>query len=225
MLVLDNVGMQKDLHCVKEGDLKDHYSKLWDYGAEIKRANPGSHVEVYVQPQNNSTVVFERFYVSFKGVVDGWLDGCRKCYIKRFWRAVKATTIPKFELAMKEIKSFDVGAYDYLIKRDPNCWSRDFFKVGIGCDAMENGVSESFNVAIEEARKKPLITMLEDIRKRECGCRGWQLTGIPRVHAICAISSLNLDPEEFVADWFTKYAFLRAYEYTIHPLKDSNLWP
>ncbi|CAI9272443.1 unnamed protein product [Lactuca saligna] len=189
---------------------------------------------------------------------------------------------------MEEIKSFDVGAYDYLIKRDPNCWSRAFFKVGMGCDAMENGVFESFNVAIEEARKKPFITMLEDIRvfvmerlymqkgkglgwdlaicptiksklgkikklrrlwasyvsgykqfevvqcnerygvdlgKRECGCRGWQLTGIPCVHAICAISSLNLDPEEFVADWFTKSAFLRAYEYTINPLNDSTLWP
>nr|KAJ0220123.1 hypothetical protein LSAT_V11C200099760 [Lactuca sativa] len=373
--------------CETEGDLKDHYYKLWDYGAEIKRANPGSHVEVYVQPQNNFTVVFERFYVSFKGVVDGWLDGCRKvigidecflkgickgelfsavgrdgnnniypiacavvnvenkntwkwflenlmeyideggngngitlmldghkgimevvkercpevehrlcarhilanfpkkfkgeCYIKPFWRAVKATTIPNFELAMEEIKSFDVGAYGYLIKRDPNCWSRAFFKVGMGCDAMENGVSESFNAAIEEARKKPLITMLEDIRvfvmerlymqkgkglgkdlaicptirsklgklkklrsgykqfevvqcnerygvdleKRECGCRCWRLTGIPCVHAICAISSLNLDPEEFVAEWFTKSAFLRAYEYTIHPLNDSTLWP
>nr|KAJ0211232.1 hypothetical protein LSAT_V11C400184900 [Lactuca sativa] len=193
--------------CEIEGDLKDPYSKLWDYGVEIKRANPGSHVEVYVHPQNNSTVVFERFYVSFKGVVDGWLDGCRKtyeggngngitlmsdghkvimeavkercpeverrlcarrilanfhkkfkgeCYIKPFWRAVKATTIPKFKLAMEEIKSFDVGEYDYLIKKDPNCWSRAFFK--------ENGVSESFNAAIEEARKKPLITMLEDIK-------------------------------------------------------------
>ncbi|CAI9278984.1 unnamed protein product [Lactuca saligna] len=342
--------------CEIEGDLKDHYFKLWEYSVEIKRANPGSHVEVYVQPQSNSIVVFERFYVSFKGVVDGWLNGCRKvigidgcflkgickgellsavgrdgnnniypiawaivnvenkstckwfldnliddineggndneitlmsdghkgdCYIKPFWRDEKATTIQNLELAMKEIKSFDVGAYDYLIKRDPNCWSRDFLKVGIGCDAMENGVSKSFNADIKEARKKPLITMLEDIRvfvmerlymqkgkglgwnlvicptirkklgelkklisgyiqfevvqgderygvdleKRKCGCRGWKLTEIPCVHAICAISSLNLDLEEYVAEWFTKSAFLRAYEYTIHPMNDSTLWP
>ncbi|CAI9277499.1 unnamed protein product [Lactuca saligna] len=158
-----------------------------------------------------------------------------------------------------------------------------FFKVGMGCDAMENGVYESFNVVIEEARKKRLITMLEDIRvfmmerfymqkgegfglelgnlsnyhkeacdrfwdpyvsgykqfeivqgneryivdleNREGGCRGWQLTGIPCVHAICAIYSLNLDSEEVFVEWFTKSTFLRAYEYTIHPLNDSTLWP
>lgn len=32
------------------------------------------------------------------------------------------------------------------------------------CDAVENGVSESFNSAVLDARRKPLITMLEDIR-------------------------------------------------------------
>ncbi|XP_023731021.1 uncharacterized protein LOC111878749 [Lactuca sativa] len=73
--------------CEIDGDLKDHYSKLWDYGAELERANPVSRFEVYVQPQNNSIVVFERFYMSFKGV-DDWLDGCRKviwidrCFLK-----------------------------------------------------------------------------------------------------------------------------------------------
>ncbi|CAI9287636.1 unnamed protein product [Lactuca saligna] len=324
--------------CEIEGDLKDHYSKLWDYGAEIKRANPRSHVEVYVQPQNNSIVVFERFYVSFKGVVDGWLDRCRKvigidgcflkgickgellsavgwdgnnniypiawavvnvenknnwkwllynlmedidegemgimevvkerylevehrlfarhilanfhkkfkgeCYIKPYWRAVKATTIPKFELAMEEIKSFDVGACDYLIKRDPKCWSRAFFKVGMGCDAMENGVSESFNVAIEEARKKPFITMLEDIRvfvmerlyMQKGKGLGWDLAICPTIrrkldsrhHMLVDTSSLklcNVMKEELVAEWFTKSAFLRVYEYTIHPVNDSTLWP
>lgn len=61
-----------------EGSLKDHYFKLQDYGAKIRRANSESHVEVYVNPQNDSTMVFERLYVSFKGVVNDWLDGCRK---------------------------------------------------------------------------------------------------------------------------------------------------
>ena len=41
---------------------------------------------------------------------------------------------------------------------------KDIFKVGIGCDAMENGVFKSFNVAIKEARNKLMIKMLEDIR-------------------------------------------------------------
>lgn len=31
------------------------------------------------------------------------------------------------------------------------------------CDAVENGLSESFNNVIRDARKKPIITMLEEI--------------------------------------------------------------
>ncbi|KAL4590926.1 hypothetical protein LXL04_003873 [Taraxacum kok-saghyz] len=127
----------------------------------------------------------------------------------------------------------------------------------------ELGVSESFNAAIDEIRKLPLITMLEEIRiyvmerlynskkkgegwdldicpsirlklekfklkqrfwqvyasgyeqfevnngydgyavnlnNRTCGCRAWQLTGIPCVHGVAAISYLHRNHEEYVAE-------------------------
>lgn len=35
---------------------------------------------------------------------------------------------------------------------------------GMDCDAVENGLSESFNSHIKNARRKPIIGMLEDIR-------------------------------------------------------------
>nr|KAJ0196054.1 hypothetical protein LSAT_V11C700363600 [Lactuca sativa] len=65
---------------------------------------------------------------------------------------------------MNEIKSLESRAYDYLIDRDPRYWSKDFSRQGMDCDAVENGVSESFNSSVLDARRKPLITMLEDIR-------------------------------------------------------------
>nr|KAJ0187898.1 hypothetical protein LSAT_V11C900482980 [Lactuca sativa] len=210
------VGMQKKKLALSEveGSLKEHYAKLWDYAAEIRRANPGSHAKVFLDPQLDNNVVFDRFYVSFKGVVDGWLDGCRKvigvngCFlkgvcrgellsavvvkeripdvvhrlcarhilanfhkkvkgeqhIKPFWRVVNTTTVLKFEATMNEIKSLESRAYDYLIDRDLRCWSKAFFREGMDCDAVENGVSESFNSVVLDARRKPVITMLEDIR-------------------------------------------------------------
>lgn len=83
---------------------------------------------------------------------------------KLFWRAVKASTMEKFRGVMEMVKSTDTAAYDYLIERDPSTWSKAFFQEGRDCDAVENGVSESFNSAIRHARRKPLITMLEEIR-------------------------------------------------------------
>ncbi|CAI9280184.1 unnamed protein product [Lactuca saligna] len=41
-------------------------SNINDYAVEIRRANPGSHVEVFLEPQPDNIVVFDRFYVSFK---------------------------------------------------------------------------------------------------------------------------------------------------------------
>ncbi|GKC46354.1 agenet domain-containing protein, partial [Tanacetum coccineum] len=61
------------------------------------------------------------------------------------------------------IKQLDEGAYDYLIKRNLNSWSRAFFDMDMRCAAFENGISESFNIAILKPRHKPIITMLEEI--------------------------------------------------------------
>ncbi|CAI9304145.1 unnamed protein product [Lactuca saligna] len=71
-----------------EGTLKEHYSRLWDYGIEIKRANPGSTVSMHVDHTLDGSLIFERLYVCFKGVRDGWVEGCRQiigidgCFLK-----------------------------------------------------------------------------------------------------------------------------------------------
>ncbi|CAI9293268.1 unnamed protein product [Lactuca saligna] len=183
-----------------------------------------------------------------------------QAYLKLFWRVVRASTVEKFRGVMEHIKSIDIHAYDYLIDRDPTTWSKAFFQEGRDCDAVENGVSESFNSAIRHARRRPIITMLEEIRlfvmeriytqgvegmewdllicptirKRieelkvkqrlwgvtpcgyqkyevrftdvaygvdiianKCACRIWQLTGIPCLHGVAAISYLNHDAETY----------------------------
>lgn len=85
-------------------------------------------------------------------------------YQRLFWTAASSTLEQQFEFYMEQIKQIDQNAYDYLIKRNPNSWSRAFFQLDRKCAAFENGISESFNRAIMGPRSKPIITMLEDIR-------------------------------------------------------------
>ncbi|XP_052621830.1 uncharacterized protein LOC128127388 [Lactuca sativa] len=181
---------------------------------------------------------------------------------------------------MEKIKSLDTQAYEYLIDRDPTTWSKAFFKEGRDCDAVENGVSESFNSAIRHARRKPIITMLEETRifvmeriysqrveriewdlnicpiiiaiyrlwgvipcgyqkyevrfndaaygvdliAKTCACRIWQLTGIPCLHGVAAISSLNQDAETYMSQSYSKEAYLKCYNYIINPLNGSDMW-
>ncbi|KAL7594646.1 hypothetical protein Lser_V15G29004 [Lactuca serriola] len=65
---------------------------------------------------------------------------------------------------MKETETLNLYAHQYLMDKDLKTWSRAFFQAGRCYDAVENGFSESFNVVIVDARKKPIITMLEELR-------------------------------------------------------------
>lgn len=64
---------------------------------------------------------------------------------------------------MKEIQDINPAVFVHLMERDPKTWSLAFFKVHHACESVENGLSESFNSVIMDARKKPIISMLEDI--------------------------------------------------------------
>lgn len=63
------------------------------------------------------------------------------------------------------------------------------------------------------------------LNQRTCACRGWQLSGIPCVHAMAAISYLNENVEDYVATWFTTEMFGNCYKYTINPINGSEMWP
>ena len=81
-----------------------------------------------------------------------------------FWKACNATTECKFKEIMKELELLCKPAHKYLMDKDPKTWSWAYYETGRCCDAVENGGNESFNAIIVDARKKPIISMLEDIR-------------------------------------------------------------
>ncbi|CAI9289675.1 unnamed protein product [Lactuca saligna] len=251
-----------------DGKLTDHYARIWDYGNEVLRSNPGRTVEIGVDV-NPDAKYFKRIYICLKALKEGWLKGCRKvidldgCFLKGkvkgeliaaigrdgnnqiypiawavvnvenkdnwkwfiellqsdietvegngvtlisdqhkglleavkevmphaehrqcachicanfykhfsgeiyktlFWEAAMSTTDQQFKNNMEKMKELNNDAYDDLMKRNPKTWCRAYFATDRACEAVENGVSESFNSAIVGARGKPLITMLEEIR-------------------------------------------------------------
>ncbi|GKE46258.1 agenet domain-containing protein [Tanacetum coccineum] len=172
---------------------------------------------------------------------------------------------------MAHLRLLDDSAYDYLIERNPNSWSKAFFEMDRRCAAFENGISESFNRAILLPRHKPIITMLEEIRiyimqrlvamnklalnledtitpsirkqleilkvkqrdwlvyasgfqelkvricdesygvdltNKVCGCRMWELSGVPCVHAMAGYMHRNKDPDNGCANQINKDPFI-----------------
>nr|KAJ0213062.1 hypothetical protein LSAT_V11C400179330 [Lactuca sativa] len=99
------------------------------------------------------TIIFDQHkcarhvYANFKKGFNG-ID-----YKRHFWAASMATTKSSFIVTMEELKEMNGSAYDHLMARNPKIY-----------ESIENGILESFNSVILEARTKPLLTMLEEIR-------------------------------------------------------------
>lgn len=87
------------------------------------------------------------------------------CELKRlFWNAAKSSTPQGFELVMREIKKINKEAHAWIRRHDPKLWSRGFFQTLSKCESVDNNLCECFNGTILDARYKPIIDMLEDIR-------------------------------------------------------------
>ena len=68
--------------------LEDHYGMLWSYAAEILSSNEGSTCKLGVTTMPDGKNYFDSFYVCFKALKEGWLEGCRRvigldgCFLK-----------------------------------------------------------------------------------------------------------------------------------------------
>lgn len=80
------------------------------------------------------------------------------------WKAAKATYPQAWERVMRDIQKENEDAFKYLIKIPPRFWSKSRFSFDPKCDVLVNNMNEAFNKAILDAREKPIVSMLEDIR-------------------------------------------------------------
>jgi hypothetical protein len=67
---------------------------------------------------------------------------------------------------MEGLKNMNKYAYEFLTEVDPSPWSRAWFSDYPKCDMLVNNICECFNSYILKACEKPILTMLEMIRKK-----------------------------------------------------------
>ncbi|XP_010527296.1 PREDICTED: uncharacterized protein LOC104804653 [Tarenaya hassleriana] len=83
-----------------------------------------------------------------------------------FWDAANSYHKGDYERYMQEIKDINPAAFEVLIANDPKHWCKAFFRTQSHCEDVNNNFSESFNMSIKAARLRPLIDMLEMIRRQ-----------------------------------------------------------
>lgn len=65
-----------------------------------------------------------------------------------------------------------------------------------------------------------------NLQENTCGCRKWDMTGMPCHHVVSAIHKAKLQPEDFVHDFFfEKPMYKAAYSPIIYPVPGPDMWP
>ncbi|XP_059650403.1 uncharacterized protein LOC132296203 [Cornus florida] len=99
--------------------------------------------------------LYENFKLRFKG----------QQLKNELWEAARSFTEADFDVHMRNIKVLNAEAYGWLHNVPPEFWSKSRFTYQSKSDMVINNMCESWNAVILQARDKPIIYMLEWIRR------------------------------------------------------------
>jgi hypothetical protein len=90
----------------------------------------------------------------------------------------------------------------------------------VAVDCIANYASDSmFEVTCPNNRQ-----FVVDLGRRRCGCRQWEITGIPCPYVVAAILYDCGDPENYVDECFTIEVYKKAYAPIIYPMPSEKQW-
>jgi hypothetical protein len=70
-----------------------------------------------------------------------------------------------FKVKMNELKGLSIEAHDYMAAIPPSAWSRHAFDTICKSNMLLNNMCESFNAVMKPARDKPILTLMEWMRR------------------------------------------------------------
>ena len=62
-----------------------------------------------------------------------------------------------------------------------------------------------------------------DFKEWTCGCRKWDLSGLPCVHVVAAANYMSEEPEKYVHHYYKVETYLRIYENMLTPINGTQI--
>ncbi|XP_021740410.1 uncharacterized protein LOC110706767 [Chenopodium quinoa] len=116
-----------------------------------------------VMPDADTRYCFRHIWSYFKNKFPGIV------YKEHFWKAARSTIEHHFKQHMQEIKKLSVDAFNCLQAISPAHWSRHKFNSSSKSGMLLNYYCESFNNVLKEARTKPILQLIEWVRRYVMG--------------------------------------------------------
>ncbi|GKA19849.1 transposase, MuDR, MULE transposase domain protein [Tanacetum coccineum] len=157
-----------------------------------------------------------------------------------YWKTCKAYTEQEFDKLMSDIQAVRPDAHYKLVEARIEKWSRAKCPVN-RYNYMTSNIVESVNALTKEVRKMPITALMDwyniyevrdnkminmvYLKKCECTCQRWQLSGLPCGH-VCAISKVEAltNVNNLAKPWFLNSTIKATYEGIVYPVKDIPTW-
>ncbi|XP_059432949.1 uncharacterized protein LOC132166186 [Corylus avellana] len=144
---------------------------------------------------------------------NSWIKKYRDQTILSMLEAIRYKLMRRYVRKKELISSMEEALGPKIIKKlekeedeASNCW----------CTYAGQGMFE-----VECMGKKFVV----DVDGRTCGCRKWDITGIPCSHGISTILHQGGDPAEYLSDYYGKEKYYKSYDYTVFPVPSEDQWP
>ncbi|XP_056683462.1 uncharacterized protein [Spinacia oleracea] len=110
-------------------------------------------------PNAETRYCCRHIWANFKGKFPGVV------YKEHFWKAARSSTKHHFNTHMAAIKELNEEAFKYLDAINIAHWSRHGFSTASKSGMLLNNCCESFNNVLREARAKPILQLMEWVRR------------------------------------------------------------
>ncbi|XP_071909666.1 uncharacterized protein [Coffea arabica] len=190
---------------------------------------------------------FERLYICFAGVKQGFLTGCRQfigvdgTFLKGLVGGVLLAAVGvdanngifPIAYAAAEGESKDSWCWFFKLLKEDLKIKKDY-EWTIMSD-KQKGLIEAYDMIFPNATHKFCVKHLhnnfssagfkgEVNIEQTCSCRKWELIGIPCPHAIAALWMAKKDPLLYVSKWYTVETYMKCYEGSVCPMNGESEW-
>ncbi|KAK3205225.1 hypothetical protein Dsin_019271 [Dipteronia sinensis] len=125
----------------------------------------------------------------------------------------------RIEIYFISDREYSVQAANWMMKKPVEKWARHAFQLFIKADHISNNMSECFNSWIREDKDKPVLQLLENLRRKI------MMNGLPCMHAIDVYMYNREFPHNHGHWFYSKEAWKLTYDGVINPIPDESRWP
>ncbi|WVY93807.1 hypothetical protein V8G54_032895 [Vigna mungo] len=228
-----------------EGSFNEKFRRLYDYGHELLKTNPGTTVQIKVD-NINGEVIFQRFYACLKALKDSFvccrpIIGLDGCFLKGKYGGELLTAVGRD--GNEQMLSIAYAVVE-VENKDNWTWFLELLIEDLGGKDVCAGITfisdqqKAFNSVLVNSRSKPIISVLEDIRvyimkiwaANRTKMTSYQALVCPKVwnrfqkESWLAMKFLNINAEDYIAHWFRKSTYEETYNTIINPINGQHLW-